>query len=134
MFHKIQLRVRTKLSVDARMLKTLTSHLRSHFIPCIVSANCIIYAISLSHTPNLSSMLKTDLLWTDKQQRLYSRDFVLCSNFSFTTFSLMFFPLFSKVFTNILKIYELPKIHNKIPNYTQTLVLTTITYQSNSLP
>ena len=26
----------------------------------------------------------------------------------------MFFPIFSNVFTNILKIYELPKIYNKI--------------------
>ena len=27
---------------------------------------------------------------------------------------LMFFPLFCNVFTNILKIYELPKIYNKL--------------------
>ena len=33
----------------------------------------------------------------------------------------MFFPLYSKVFTNILKIYELPKINNTIPKYCQTL-------------
>ena len=45
----------------------------------------------------------------------------------------MFFPLFSKVFTNILKIYELPKINNTIPKYCQTLVLTIIIYQANSM-
>ena len=33
---------------------------------------------------------------------------MFCSNFSFTIFLQMFFPLFSKVFTDILKIYELP--------------------------
>ena len=38
---------------------------------------------------------------------------MFCSNFNLTTFSLMFFPLFSKVFTDILRIYELPKIYNK---------------------
>ena len=36
----------------------------------------------------------------------------------------MFFPIFSNVFTNILKIYELPKIYNK---------LTIIIYQVNSM-
>ena len=41
----------------------------------------------------------------------------------------MFFPLLSNVFTNILKIYELPKIYNKIPKYCQTLALTIIIYQ-----
>ena len=45
----------------------------------------------------------------------------------------MLFPLYSKVFTNILKIYELPKINNTIPKYCQTLVLTIIIYQANSM-
>ena len=35
----------------------------------------------------------------------------------------MFLPLFSNVFTEILKMYELPKIHNEIPKYFLTLVL-----------
>ena len=39
---------------------------------------------------------------------------MFCSNFSFTIFSLMLFPLLWKVFTDILNIYELPKIHNEI--------------------
>ena len=45
----------------------------------------------------------------------------------------MFFLLFSKVFTNILKIHELPKIYNKIPKYFYTLVFTKIIYQANSM-
>ena len=43
----------------------------------------------------------------------------------------MYFPLFSKFFTGSLKIYELPKICNKISKYCQTLVLTIINYQVN---
>ena len=39
----------------------------------------------------------------------YSRCLMFRSNFSFTIFSLMFFLLFLKFFTNILKIYELPE-------------------------
>ena len=46
----------------------------------------------------------------------------------------MFFPLFSKVLTNILKIIELPKIHNKIPEYSQRLALIRINYRANSIP
>ena len=64
---------------------------------------------------------------------LYSRDLIFCSKSSFAIFLLMFFPLFSKVFTNILKVYELPKIYNKIPKYSQELVLTIIIYQANSM-
>ena len=45
----------------------------------------------------------------------------------------MLFPLCSKVFTNILKIYEPPKINNTIPKYCQTLDLTIIIYQANSM-
>ena len=58
---------------------------------------------------------------------------MFCSNFRFTMFSLMFFPLFSKVFTDILKIYELTKTYNKIPKYCQTLVLTLIIYKASSM-
>ena len=58
---------------------------------------------------------------------------MFCSNFNFTIFSLIFFPLFTKVFTGILKIYELLKIYYKIP-YCQMLVLTIIIYQANSVP
>ena len=51
----------------------------------------------------------------------------------YNIFTIMFFPLFSKFFTDILKIYELPKIYNKKPKYCQTLVLTIIIYQANSM-
>ena len=62
---------------------------------------------------------------------LYSRDLMFCCRFSFTILSLMFFLLFPKVFTDILKIYKLPKIRNKIPKYFQTPVLTITIYQVN---
>ena len=39
------------------------------------------------------------------------------SNFSLAIFSLMFFPLFSTFFADNLKIYEPPKIYNKILRY-----------------
>ena len=58
---------------------------------------------------------------------------MFCSNFGSTIFWLISFPLFLKDFTDILKIYELPKIYNKIPKYSQTLVLTIIVYQANSM-
>ena len=45
----------------------------------------------------------------------------------------MFFPLLSNVFTNIIKINELPVIRNNITKYTQTLALIII-YQANSMP
>ena len=41
--------------------------------------------------------------------------------------------LFPKVFTDILKIYELPKIYNKIPKYYQGLALTIMVYQVSSM-
>ena len=45
----------------------------------------------------------------------------------------IFTNVLSKVFTDILKIYELPKIYNKKPKYCQTFVLTIIIYQANSM-
>ena len=64
-------------------------------------------------------------------------------NFSFTIFSLMFFSLFWKVFIDILKIYALSKVQNKIPNIFRYFILyfkkhlfylTMIIYQANSVP
>ena len=46
----------------------------------------------------------------------------------------MTFPLFSKVFTDILKIYGLLKTHNKIPKHSLTLALTIFIYRANSMP
>ena len=54
---------------------------------------------------------------------------MFCSHFNLTTFSLMFFPLFSKVFTDILRIYELPKIYNK-----NTEILPNTSLNNNHLP
>ena len=55
-----------------------------------------------------------------KTKRLYSTDLMLHSKFSFPIFSLMFFPLFSKVFTDILRIYELSKYIMKYLNIAKT--------------
>ena len=46
----------------------------------------------------------------------------------------IFFNVLSKVFTEILNVYELPKIYNKKPKYCQKFVLIIITYQVNSIP
>ena len=48
----------------------------------------------------------------------------------------VFFPLFSKVFTNICKIYELPKYITKYLKYSEILVLSIIIiiYQVNVVP
>ena len=62
------------------------------------------------------------------QQRL-----MLCSKFSFTIFLLMYFLLFSKVFTTILKIHELPKTFSNIPQYCHKLALAIIIYQADSM-
>ena len=44
----------------------------------------------------------------------YTIEIVFGFRFSFTIFLLMFLPLFPKVVTNILKIYELPKIYHTL--------------------
>ena len=56
---------------------------------------------------------------------------MLRSNFSFTIFSLMFLPLFSKVFTDILNIYEVPKIYDKKLKLYKALVLKIFIYHAN---
>ena len=58
---------------------------------------------------------------------------MFCSKFNFTIFLQMFLSIIFKVFTNILKIDELPKINNKTPKYCQTPVLTIIIYQADSM-
>ena len=59
----------------------------------------------------------------------YMIEILFCLKFSFTIFLTRFFPLFSNVFSNILKIYELPNIYNKILK----ILLTIIIYQINSI-
>ena len=61
------------------------------------------------------------------QMNLQQRFNVLLQLQFYNIFTIMFFPFFSKVFTDILKIYELPKIYIKKPKYCQTLVWTIIT-------
>ena len=72
---------------------------------------------------------KICFLCTYVDEMITQERLMLCFKFSFTIFLLMFFPLFSKVFTNILKIHELPKIYNKILKK----LLTIIIYQVNSM-
>ena len=81
----------------------------------------------------ITKLLKICFLCTYVDKMIIQQRLMFCSKFSFTIASLMFFPLFSKVFTNILKIYELPKINNMIPKYCRILVLTIIIYQANSM-
>ena len=77
----------------------------------------------------LAGLSKICFLCTYVDQMIIQLRLVFCLKFSFTIFSLMFLPLFSKVVTNILKIYELPKIYNKILKK----LLTIIIYQVNSM-
>ena len=58
---------------------------------------------------------------------------MFCSNFVFTTFPLIFFSLFEIVGNDILKIYELPKIDNKITKYSQIFIWAIIIYQASSM-
>ena len=54
---------------------------------------------------------------------------VFCCNFILTIFLLIFFPLLRNVFSDILKIFELAKIYNKIPKYCQAFLVTITIYQ-----
>ena len=72
-------------------------------------------------------------LWTNVDKMIIQQRLMFCSKISFRIFLLIFFPLCSKVFIDILKIYDLPKINNTIPKYCQTHVLTIIIYQAHSM-
>ena len=63
-------------------------------------------------------------------QMIIQQRSIFSFKFNLTIFLLMFLPLFSNVSTKILKIYELPKICNKILKQ----LLTIIIYQVNSMP
>ena len=75
----------------------------------------------------------TQPLWRDVDKMIIQQRLMFCSKFSFTIILLRLFPLCSKVFINNLKIYELLKINISIAKYCQTLVLTIIIYQVNSM-
>ena len=69
---------------------------------------------SVLSTRFIMKLSKICFLYAYVDKMIIQQRLMFCSKFSFTIFLLMFFPLFSKVFTNILKIYELPKIYNRI--------------------
>ena len=70
---------------------------------------------------SLKTLVVFSAIFVADTKIIFRYDFVaslmFCTNFSFAIFSLMFFPLCLKVFSDILKIYELPKINNKISKY-----------------
>ena len=124
MFRKKQLSVRTQLSVDARILKTCLSKLcqpnqqqirikgailestdsNLKLTDSIMTLNCELYqSESLILSGRLFIKLsKICFLYTYVHQMIIQQGFnVFCSNFSFTMFSLMVFPLFPNVFTGI---------------------------------
>ena len=80
----------------------------------------------------LLTLSKICVLCTYVDQMIIQQRLMFCFEISVTIFLLMFFPLFLKVFTNGLKIFDLPKMYNKIPKYCQTPVFTIIIYQVNS--
>ena len=75
-----------------------------------VTANCF----KVSSQSCLADLSKICFLCTYVDQMIIQQRLLFCFKFSFIIFLLTFFQLFSNVFTNILKIYELPKMYNKI--------------------
>ena len=90
-----------------------------------LTVNCF----EVSSQSYLAGLSKVCFLSTYVDQMIIQKRLLFCLKFSFTIFLLMFFPIFSNVFTNILKIYELPKIYNKILKK----LLTIIIYHANSM-
>ena len=68
----------------------------------------------VSYQSYLAGLSKVCFLCIYVDQMIIQKRLLFCFKFSFTIFLLMFFPIFSNLFTDILKIYELPKIYNKI--------------------
>ena len=54
---------------------------------------------------------------------IYVDQMIIHQRFNVAIFSLMFTPLFWKVFIDILMIYELPKVHKKITKYSENTCL-----------
>ena len=81
----------------------------------------------------ITKLSKICFLCTYVYKMIIQQILMFCPKFTPAIFLLMFFPFFSKVSINILKIYELPKIKNIIPKYCQALVLTIIIYLANSM-
>ena len=77
----------------------------------------------------ITKLLKIYFFCTyDDQMKKLQR---FCFKLSFTNFLLVFFQLFSKFSTNICKIYELPKIYNKIPKTQPNTCLNNNNLQEN---
>ena len=89
----------------------------------------IMNCFKVSPQSYLEGLSKICFLCTYVNQMTIQQRLLFCFKFSFTIFLLMLFPIFSIVFTNILKIYELSKIYNKILKK----LLTIIIYQVNSM-
>ena len=90
-----------------------------------LTVNCF----KVSYQCYLAGLSKVCFLCIYVDQMIIQKRLLFCFKFSFTIFLLMFFPIFSNLFTDILKIYELPKIYNKILKK----LLTIIIYQVNSM-
>ena len=84
----------------------------------------------LSDRPYIINLSKISFLCTYVDQMIIQQRFNVLLQLQFYN---IFTNVLSKVFTDILKIYELPKIYNKKPKYCQTFVLTIIIYQANSM-
>ena len=147
MFRKKKLRVRNKLSVDALMLKTYLSkfydlcyfmilhtqlfilcqpiyHLiRIKVIICqtdsIIFRNCELCQswFSVLSVRLIIKLLKICFLFTYVDQMVIQQRFNVLLQLQFYNVFYNVLPLFWRVFTDILKIYELPKVHNKILKY-----------------
>ena len=72
----------------------------------------------------ITKLSKVCFLCTYVDQMIIQQRFMFCSKLKFIIFLLMFVPLFSKFFINILKIYGLPMINKMIAKYCQKFVLT----------
>ena len=94
-----------------------------------LTVNCF-SVCELSSQSYLASLSKVCFLCTYVDQMIIQKRLLFCFKFSFTIFLLMFFPIFSNVFTNILKIYELPKIYNKILKKLLTVIIYHVTTSS----
>ena len=62
---------------------------------------------------------------------IYVDQMIIYQRFNVAIFSLMFTPLFWKVFIDILMIYELPKVHKKITKYSKKNTCFNKLYQEN---
>ena len=93
-----------------------------------MTLNCELFIVSSQSY--LVGLSKIRFLWTYVDQMIIQQRLLVCFIFSFTIFLLMFFPFFSNVFTNILKIYELPKKCNKIVKKLFTIIIYQVDFMS----